>query len=59
MTTYKIINGKGYSVIQVKDIEIRLENKALDAIHQISNLLMLKKYNKIADIIKSIEVEIE
>jgi len=59
MTTYKIIDGKGYSVIQLGEAELCLENKALNIIHQVSNLLMLKKYNEIVDVIRTLEVEIE
>lgn len=59
MVIYRIINGKGYSIIQLDNIEICLENKALDIIHQISNLLMLKKYNEIVNVIKTLEIEIE
>jgi len=59
MTTYKIIGNKGYSIIQLGDAELCLENKALNILHQISNLLMLEKYNEIVDVIKTLEVEIE
>ena len=59
MITYKIIDGKGYSKIEFYDMEFCIENKALDIIHQISNLLMLKKYKDIVKLIKTLEIEIE
>ena len=59
MITYKIIDGKGYSKIEFCDMELCIENKALDIIHQISNLLMLKKYEDIVKLIKTLEIEIE
>ncbi len=59
MVTYKIINGKGYSVVIQNEVELHIENRALDIIHQIANLIMLKKYKEIDELIKSLEVEVE
>lgn len=59
MITYKIINGKGYSVFVQNEVEFYIENKALDIIHQIANLIMLKKYEEINTLIESLEVEVE
>ncbi len=59
MITYKIINGKGHSIIVQNGVELHIENKALDIVHQIANLIMLKKYKEINSLIKTLEVEVE
>ena len=59
MVKYKIIKNKGYTIVEQHGIELCIENKALDIVHQIANLLMLDNYKEIAELIKTLEVEVE
>ena len=59
MITYKVIKGKGYSVVPQNGVDLHIENRALEILHQIANLMMLKKYDEIIPLIKTLEVEIE